>query len=589
MAQDTFVADLAELQLLSRSAEGLAFWRLRLRLVLTLLKQGLARRWFRAGLVLVLSLALWAGLFWLFVDIFRFLRSAIVLPDMYEQTIRAMFGMFFVSLMVMLMFSSGILLYGLLFRSREVAFLLTLPVRVERIFLHKFEEAVLFSSWGFLLLATPMLLAYGIVAAAPWYFYVLLIPFAVAFVCIPSAAGAIICLWVVHRLPNRRLLIAVAAVVLVLAGGGGFLWSLLAAPTGSLLTPGWFQQVLGRLSFTEQRLLPSWWLSSGLLEAARRQPFETVMFLLLMVSNALFVGQLAMWLAGRVFRSAYSGMANAARRGQAGKHAWLDQGLVRLTWFLPPQVRLLIVKDTRLFHRDPVQWSQFLIFFGLLALYFLNIRRFSYDVYYAGWVNMISFLNLSVVGLLLSTFNTRFVFPLISLEGRRLWILGLLPLPRETILWSKFWFASIGAALPSSLLILTSDIMLDVTPLILGSHLVTCVLLSLGLAGLAVGLGASMPELRDQSPSRIAASEGGTLNLVLGTLYILIVVLLTALPCHFYYAVMSTNRGGPFDPDVEWYFYFWLALGTLASVLLAAVTVGIPMWLGIRVFRQLEV
>ena len=40
---------------------------------------------------------------------------------------------------------------------------------------------------------------------------------------------------------------------------------------------------------------------------------------------------------------------------------------------------------------------------------------------------MVSFLNLSVVGLLLSTFTTRFIFPMISLEGRRFWILGLLP------------------------------------------------------------------------------------------------------------------------------------------------------------------
>ncbi len=34
------------------------------------------------------------------------------------------------------------------------------------------------------------------------------------------------------------------------------------------LTIAWFQDVLARLQFSEQRLLPSWWLSTGLLEAA---------------------------------------------------------------------------------------------------------------------------------------------------------------------------------------------------------------------------------------------------------------------------------------------------------------------------------
>ena len=100
---------------------------------------------------------------------------------------------------------------------------------------------------------------------------------------------------------------------------------------------------------------------------------------------------------------------------------------MRCSPLLTPQMRLLIVKDLRLFRRDPVQWSQFMIFFGLLALYFANIRRFSYDVNYTAWVNMISFLNLAVVGLILSTFTTRFIFPMISLEGRRFWILGMLP------------------------------------------------------------------------------------------------------------------------------------------------------------------
>ena len=44
-----------------------------------------------------------------------------------------------------------------------------------------------------------------------------------------------------------------------------------------------------------------------------------------------------------------------------------------LFFFLPRPIRLLILKDLRTFRRDPAQWSQFLIFFGLLAFYFLNI------------------------------------------------------------------------------------------------------------------------------------------------------------------------------------------------------------------------
>jgi len=75
---------------------------------------------------------------------------------------------------------------------------------------------------------------------------------------------------------------------------------------------------------------------------------------------------------------------------------------------------------------------------------------------------MIGFLNLAVVGLILSTFTTRFIFPMISLEGRRLWILGLLPIRRDAILWSKFIFAAVGSLIPCMTLVLLSDLMLQI-------------------------------------------------------------------------------------------------------------------------------
>ena len=149
-------------------------------------------------------------------------------------------------------------------------------------------------------------------------------------------------------------------------------------------------------------------------------------------------------------------------RGGATSNAWIDVVVRQAAWSLPRQIRLLLVKDVRLFRRDPIQWVQLLFFFALLGLYFFNVRRFSPpDLQQLGWVNLISFLNLSVVGLLMSTFTTRFVFPMVSLEGRRLWTLGLLPLRRETILWGKFFFAVGCSLLPCAALVLLRRVVRD--------------------------------------------------------------------------------------------------------------------------------
>ena len=47
-----------------------------------------------------------------------------------------------------------------------------------------------------------MLVAYGVEADAPWYYFALLLPFMLAFVYIPGGIGAILCLIIVHRVPR---------------------------------------------------------------------------------------------------------------------------------------------------------------------------------------------------------------------------------------------------------------------------------------------------------------------------------------------------------------------------------------------------
>jgi len=577
-------------KLLSAERESQVFGRLRRRILSTLLRQTFAQSRFRVTLVSTLCVILWGGMYWLFHDGFAFLETTIRDPDTHHRMIIATFGMFFAALMVMLVFSSGVILYSFLFGSREAAFLLTTPARTQRVFLHKFQEAVVLSSWGFVLLGSPMLLAFGVVHHAPWHYYVMLLPFVVAFVYIPVAIGAIVCLLVVRLIPNGRTAVVIVGGAALMAGAIWLGWLLLDGAGGSLMKPEWFLDLLDRLQFSEQRLLPSWWLSSGLLGAVEGDWADSALFLTLLVSNALLMRQASLWTAAWVYREAYSSLCGRMRRRRRPALAPFDRLLSSVLSALPTHTKLMIVKDLRLFRRDPVQWSQLLVFLGLLTLYFFNVRRFSYDHYYIGWVNMISFLNLSVVGLLLSTFTTRFIFPMISLEGRRFWILGLMPMERDTILWSKFLFAAGGSIIPCSLLVLLSDAMLDVSPLVMASHQVTCLLLCLGLSGIAVGLGARLPNPREQSPARIAAGFGGTLNLFISTLYILAIVLLTALPIHFYlaakYAGMIASGAEP--SAVEWWVKIWLLAGILSSIALGIAATAVPLRLGLKTFRQME-
>jgi ABC-2 type transport system permease protein len=583
--------------------EAQLMWRIRYRIARTRLRQLLTTARLRTCLVVSLSLFFWIGLFLLFYEGFSFIVDNVGAAgaSYHAQTVRFVFHLFFASLNLMLVVSSGIILYTALYNSPETSYLLTLPIRPERLVLFKFQEAVFFSSWGFFLLASPIMVAYGMVAGAPPVYYFLLIPLIISFVYIPCAVGAICCLFIIHRLPKLRKIIVFGSLLVVTAVAVPQVWRTISGPQSKLFGSEWFQETLHRFRFTQQEWLPSTWLTNGLLEAARPTTVvittdaadlpivQSILYLALLVSYALLLHVLVVMAAKAWFRTSYANFACRKTRRRQVRKALSDRLLgLALTPF-PRPLQLLLKKDWMLLRRDPVQWSQFLIFFGLLGLYFLNVDRFNNrnsDIGYITWINMVSFLNLAVVGLILSTFTTRFIYPMISLEGQCFWILGLLPIERDTILWSKFWFASLGSWVPCAVLVLLSDLMLHVPLLVIVVHQLTCVLLCLGLASIAVGFGAMMPNFQETSPSKIAAGFGGTLNLVLSALYIMVVVVLTALPCHFYLLAGKGPWSTTFVNPQQ--LRMWLIVGTSTAIAVGAVATVVPLWRGLRAFRQLE-
>ncbi len=577
------------IRLPTHEAQSQAFHRVQWRLLRTQLAQGLATSRLRYALVVSLSVLLWFGLYYLVADGFHFMKTTLPLA-IHNQIVQGIFNFFFLALFLMLIFSASVILYGSLFRSGEVTYLLTLPVHEERIFQHQFQHAVVLSSWGFVLLGSPMMVAYGRVAEAPWYYYAALMPMLVAFVFIPAGVGAILLMAIMYFAPRRRVHVLALAVGAAIVVAVWFFWSLVARPETELLTPRWFAEMLRRLQMTQEKPLPNWWLSSGLLAAAAHDWSEGLLFLVLLIANALFVRELAGVFAARFYRRAYWATVGIGSRPTRVQMGWFDHGLNFCLRLLPSQIRLILMKDLRLYRRDPLQWSQFVILFGLLLLYFINVHRVGSDQKFSQWVNVVSFMNLSVVGLLMSTFTTRFVFPMVSLEGRCFWLLGLLPLKRDLVLWSKFLFSVISLLVPCGLLVLLSDYRLGVPPTLTIEHQATSLLLCLGLSGIGVGLGARLPLLTEPSPSRIAAGFGGTLNLVISTLFIVVMLVLQVLPYHVWFA-------GQIDPNMA-FASGWLALNravwpwvkicTLASVVVSMVATFLPMWIGIRTFRRLE-
>ncbi|AMV38488.1 putative ABC transporter permease subunit [Planctomyces sp. SH-PL62] len=544
----------------------------------------------RMSMIVFCSAVFWAGLFLLFLGSFQFIASFI---DLANTLIEYLFSMFFLSLLAMLLFSTGIIVYAALFHSREAAYLLTTPASTDRIFAHKFAEAVGFSSWGFFLLGSPLLVAYGLTikpaggdAGAPWAYYPLFLIFLLAFVMIPASLGAIVAILVANVFPRRERTILALATLGAAAGlfyVGYRLWT----TPGEALSGDWLGGVLNRLAFCQHPLWPSRWMSAGLLASAKGDWPGAAYYLMILSSHAGLGYLTAAVLARDLYRRGYSRVQGGRSKRKRVGFQFMDAAFHRLFFYLPHPIRLLILKDLRTFLRDPTQWSQFVIFFGLLAFYFLNIPRLGYGAQSPYWRNLVSFLNLSVTALILSTFTSRFIFPLLSLEGRNFWVLGLLPLRRDQILWGKFAFSAGISLISTEFLVILSDLMLQMNPWMILLHVGMIAVLCLGLSGISVGLGARLPNLRESDPSKIAAGFGGTFNLLVSLVFIFTIVTALAVPCHLYFV-------GQDNPESARYILsrgglrFWLTTAVVASLIVGAAATIIPLRIGIKAFNRMD-
>ena len=480
--------------------------------------------------------------FWLFYEGLHFVSR---FPGLGTMLMERLLFLLFAFLFILLLLSNLVISYTNLFRNKEAAFLLTLPVSAQTIFRWKFIESALLASWAFVFLIAPLLAAYGLTRGVEWHFYALTLVLIGLFIVLPAVAGSWVAVNLARYIDRRVFQVVGLAAVVGLVAGAAFYFRPETLPPEMAETRvlAVLDKMLLKTRFANYPLLPSFWLSRSVLEWADGAMAVAIFYMLVLLANVLFFGMLAFTRMGGVFYDAASVVQSRAsvfgrwqwfhvlsRRRQAKSHelGLAERLAARLHW-VDADVRALLVKDARMFWRDTTQWAQSLMLFGLLGVYIFNLRHFSQQLGNPFWVHLVSYLNLGACSLNLATLTTRFVYPQFSLEGKRLWIVGMAPLGLVRIVRAKYWLAS-GAALTITLsLIWLSCYMLQMawpqTLYFAGAVTV----MTFTLTGLAVGLSVLYPNFKEENPSKIVSGFGGTFCLVLSFLYILGSVVLLAM------------------------------------------------------------
>lgn len=483
---------------------------------------------------------------------------------------------FFMTLFVMLVFSNIINSCFTLYNSKENEYLFSLPLDHREIFSHKFLESILLTSWAFIIVSLPIIASYGLARHYGPLFYLLALPILLLFILIPGALGSLVTTILARITPAGRgkgifigMIALLIPIVIFL-----FRYRQIDGVADSQI---FMTRIFETLSFAYSPYLPNYWLAQGFDEAGKGDLAGYLYHLLLLGSNGL----MGIYILASASKLYYPGWCRSLSAGGSRRHQkrWILSTLIeRLPFMIPRGWQAYLVKDIRLFLRDPTQWAQLLLFVGLIFIYLSNLRDTRHYLYTPLFKHLIILLNLGGTGFILVTLTTRFVFPLFSLEGMRFWIIGLAPIRMAGLIWEKFILSGALCLAITLTFFLLSNLILKTTPLIFAISSLTVSLMSISMVGLSTGLGVIFPNLKADSPARIISGLGGTINAVAGLFYVVMVVIIEGLPIFLYVTGRISSS----------LYLLGMGMSLVAVFLLSLFVLLVPLRLAFRAIQSME-
>ncbi|MBI4419026.1 MAG: hypothetical protein HY563_09620, partial [Ignavibacteriales bacterium] len=426
-----------------------------------------------------------------------------------------------------------------LYRSPEVAFLLTKPAPYATIFTLKFLDNFLYSSTTLFLVAFMVLLGYGTYLGYPWYAILgimifLLIPFMLLSACIAVLILMAI-MKVAGRIGFRRVMALLSTVYLMMV----YLFFKFSNPVKLIEDSArYFPNVdinLAQLDPFFARFLPNHWLAEFLFFLSRGEMERGIPtgLLLLFVAAGMFVT--ALLVAHKFYYRSWlitfevQAQSNNTRTG-AGP-VLFD---FRKRSILPPQVESILKKEYFSFFREPSQWIHLGVMIVLITVFVSSIRGLNFILRVAELPALTYLVLYAFGGFLSASLALRFVFPLISLEGDSFWALRSMPIRARTFYTAKFLLGFGLVVMLGLVVAYFSNIpFVRLTPtnrILLWFGLYSAFMISLTMTALNVGLGGYFGNYQEKNPIRIASSQGATLTFLITLVYLVLLVVIIAIP-----------------------------------------------------------
>lgn len=541
------------------------------------------RAWIKTLMLGLLGLLFWAAIFLVTYRVLAYFGTIDIVGAFLAAKLLSMILLTFFSILV---FSNIITALSVFFMSDELQLVGAAPYDIDELYLSKIGETMLSSSWMVVLFSLPVFLSYGIVFGQGALYYAM-VPLTMApLFAIAGVLGTLAALVLVKSFPARRLKDVFLLLALFLFIG---LYSMFRfMQPERLLDPDVFFTVidyLRSLKAPTSPFLPNQWAADVLSPLLFRRPVQGALFSLacLWTTALAFIIMLGWWFR-RIFFAAWS-RAQEAKTIRVTQHRVFTAFLDRcLSGFSPP-LRAIIDKDIRCFLRDTAQWSQLFILLAIIVIYLYNFSVLPLEkspIPTRQLQNILAFLNLGLAGFVLTAVAVRLAYPAISLEGESFWLMRSSPVSLERLIRCKLVVNFLFMAVLAEVLIICSNMLLEVDRLMMVLSTVTVLVMALGISGLSVGIGAAFPRFKYENIAQIPTGFGGVLFMMLSMLLCVAIVLVEAVPVRMY--LNAAAHGRPLRPD-QWA----VAAGSAVFVAgLGAAALVVPLRIGLRRLSRIE-
>ncbi len=517
------------------------------------------------------------GAFELFRRVFDYLISV---QDIGPILVDRLISIGFLAFFSMLLVSNIVSSISTLFRSTETTYLMSTPLEYRNIFWSRFIDNFFYSSWATAVMGLPMALAYLVahkISLVHWFWVATLL---FAFLAIPALIGSIISMVIfilASKITMRR-----TVGILVFATAGIAYFYLRSNTAGGLMFNvrgdlSLLNHYLRELGSYKHPFFPHIWFAEAL-RSIRLENFQLgLLYSSALLSTAAFFGVCADLSAKLMYFKAFESASSLVSMRKTKRRSLFESALWKIFSPFPADMRGLMVKDIKLFLRDPNQWAHFAVLLVLLAVYLANLRFVPKRIDSLLWQTIISFVNFAFSGYILGTLSVRFVYPSISMEGKSFWSIISSPLLVKKLFWEKFAIAFAVFFVIAEVVAIVSNALLSQSMQMVVLTGAGIFLMSASLVALNVGLGILFPNFEELNPMRIASSGGGMIAALLSLSYVGFAVLIIAVPTYRYTAFLTSSE----------HFSNWeIVMAVIAILALNFACTYIPLKIGLKTISK---